>query len=30
MEADGVIVMTCEFCNYNFSFTRADIPLPVV
>lgn len=28
MEADGAIVMTCEFCNYNFSFARADIPLP--
>eukprot|EP01037_Dinobryon_pediforme_P005253 gene5253-5305_t len=29
MESNGEIVMTCEFCNYNFSFTRADIPLPI-
>ena len=28
MESDGAIVMTCEFCNYNFNFSRADIPLP--
>jgi molecular chaperone Hsp33 len=30
MESDGSIIMTCEFCNYHFSFTRADIPLPAV
>ncbi len=30
MEADGAIVMTCEFCNHHFSFTRADLPLPAV
>jgi molecular chaperone Hsp33 len=29
MQSNGEIVMTCEFCNYNFSFTRADIPLPI-
>jgi molecular chaperone Hsp33 len=26
METDGTIVMTCEFCNHNFTFTRDDIP----
>jgi molecular chaperone Hsp33 len=30
MQTDGAIVMTCEFCNHHFSFTRADLPLPAV
>ena len=29
METDGVIVMTCEFCNHDFNFTRADIATPL-
>ncbi len=29
MEQDGSIVMTCEFCNFDFRFTRADIARPI-
>jgi molecular chaperone Hsp33 len=29
METDGAIKMTCEFCNFVFSFTRADIAIPL-
>ncbi len=25
MNADGAIVMTCEFCNYDFRFQRTDV-----
>jgi len=25
MEMDGAITMTCEFCNYDFRFTRAEV-----
>ena len=25
MAADGVITMTCEFCNHDFRFTRAEV-----
>ena len=28
MAADGRIVMTCEFCNMDFSFDRADVREP--
>ncbi len=28
MEQDGAIVMTCEFCNLDFRFTRDDITTP--
>lgn len=28
METDGAIVMTCEFCNLDFRFTRDDITAP--
>ncbi len=26
MESEGAIVMTCEFCNFDFRFARGDIP----
>lgn len=29
MEQDGTIVMRCEFCNFDFRFTRADIARPI-
>jgi molecular chaperone Hsp33 len=25
MAVDGEIVMTCEFCNFDFRFARADV-----
>jgi molecular chaperone Hsp33 len=25
MAVDGDIVMTCEFCNYDFRFPRQDV-----
>ena len=28
METDGAIVMTCEFCNHDFRFSRADLGAP--
>ena len=25
MDTEGAIVMTCEFCNYDFRFDRGDV-----